>query len=368
MSTPELYIGIMCGTSLDGLDLVLVDCAPERPQLLHSHFEALPHAIEKRLRALITECVDAPIRLFGELHQQIGECSAAAVLRLLHQSQTAPQDIIAIGSHGITIWHQPEQPHPFSLQLGDPAVIAARTEITTVADFRSMDIACGGQGAPLTPLFHTIMKPSGSDEVGILNIGGIANLTLLPNAHTTLTGADTGPGNGLMDAWINARRGLPYDDGGGWAAQGRVIPELLQQLSSHDFFSHPPPRSTGRETFNLAWLETFLHPEYRPQDVQCTLLELSVFGVVSLLQQLKRSPNLIAICGGGAHNQVLMSRLSERLNTTVVPTSELGYNPDWVEAIAFAWLAHQRMTAQRCDTRPVTGSTRDLLLGSVWQP
>ncbi|MFC4260271.1 anhydro-N-acetylmuramic acid kinase [Marinobacter lacisalsi] len=364
-----LYIGLMSGTSMDGIDAALVDLdeAGLGATLLATHSEPIPTPLYHSIINL-SQNRGSPDEL-GHCDRGLGECFARATQNLLETAGYGGA-VIAIGSHGQTIRHQPEGEHPFSLQLGDPNVIAERTGITTVADFRRRDMAAGGQGAPLVPAFHHAVFSSPHEHRVLLNIGGIANISWLrAGASEASGGFDTGPGNGLMDAWCRRHTGEAYDEGGRWAQSGKVIAPLLDQLLTEPYFSLPAPKSTGKELFNLNWLDARLEtqPDYAPEDVQRTLLELTAQSVATALPGDR--PLSLYVCGGGALNTALMSRLGELLDSksvTVRTTTDLGIAPEWVEAAAFAWLARQTMNGLAGNVPGVTGATGPRILGAIY--
>ncbi len=295
-----------------------------------------------------------------------GELFAEAALHCLAQWHYAPGAITALGSHGQTLLHNPFPPYPYTTQIGDPNVIAQRTGIVSVADFRRRDIAAGGQGAPLAPALHNQVFRSQTEYRAVLNLGGIANLTLLPaEPSLPVIGFDTGPGNGLLDAWIQQQRGLSYDANGDWARQGTVIAEALARLSQDTYFDLPTPKSTGRDYFNLAWLRTKIDvAAYQAEDIQATLLELSI---QSITQALRHYPvERLLVCGGGVHNTAMMTGLAKRLGYPVESTAAYGIEPDWVEAVCFAWLAKQRLDNVPGNLPSVTGARQAVTLGAVY--
>lgn len=365
----ELYIGLMSGTSADGIDAALLDFSTTPPSLVHQLAYPIPTAIKTRIYDLMVPGVNEIDRM-GVLDRQLGELFAEATQELLHQAGVSPGAIAAIGSHGQTIRHRPpgQLEAAFTLQIGDPNVIAERSGITTVADFRRRDMAAGGQGAPLVPGFHQAIFGSADHDRVILNIGGIANLSFLFRAEQVL-GFDTGPGNALMDAWIQRHHDKAYDADGAWAASGKSHSGLLSRLLGHPYFAQQAPKSTGRETFTLSWLDDALKefPGLDPADVQATLLDLTATTISAQVLAKRRSGVQIYVCGGGAHNQRLMQALQaamgeHRLGTT----DELGLSPDWVEAAAFAWLARQCMVRRSGNIPSVTGASRKVILGSVY--
>jgi anhydro-N-acetylmuramic acid kinase len=360
----DFYIGLMSGTSMDAIDAALVDFAPGTPRLVAAINHPLPETLHAELSALCQSGADEIERL-GRADVALGEVFAAAALRLLEQANVPAREIRAIGSHGQTVRHRPEA--RFTLQIGDPNVIAERTGITTVADFRRRDLAAGGVGAPLVPAFHAAVLHQAGRKTVVVNIGGIANVTVL---NTEVTGFDTGPGNGLMDAWARQHLGRPLDEGGAWAASGRIDQKLLAQLLAHEFFRRPPPKSTGRETFHAAWLAQQLAASRRslsPQDVQATLCELTVVSIAEAIRTYASSSEEVLVCGGGVHNTNLMARLREHLQPTpVLATGERGVPADWMEAMAFAWLARETLAHRPGNLPSVTGASRPVILGGVY--
>jgi anhydro-N-acetylmuramic acid kinase len=368
MTTTEYYLGLMSGTSADAADLVIIDFANDKINLTASHSVSLSPSIRQQIHALATPS-DNEIDRLGELDQQLGEVFADSINQLIHKSPISPNQVIAIGSHGQTIRHRPpgSVTHPFTLQIGDPNVIAERTGITTVADFRRRDMAAGGQGAPLVPAFHQAVFHSSAIDRVVVNIGGMANITWLPASGKTL-GFDTGPGNVLMDAWILKNLGKAYDANGDWAASGMVDESLLAHLLAHPFLQQTAPKSTGREEFNLSWLETELADlEVAPADVQATLLALTAESIAKDIKQLTSASCEVFVCGGGAYNLKLIAELQSRLpQTKLASTVEFGIAPEWVEAMAFAWLAKQTMERKNGNLRAVTGAKREVILGGVY--
>jgi anhydro-N-acetylmuramic acid kinase len=362
------YIGLMSGTSVDGIDAALVSIpASGQPALVATHQHSLPIALRDAIQALMQPGPNE-IEREGELDIQLGHLFAQAVKELLAKSGIGSSRIRAIGSHGQTIRHRPHAPHPFTRQIGNPSVIAEETGITTVADFRARDLAAGGEGAPLVPAFHHwLFRKSGVHRV-IVNIGGIANLTWLPATEdSTVLGFDTGPGNTLLDQWISLHRNQPYDRDGTWAASGHIQKELLARLLGDEYFAKAPPKSTGREHFNLAWLEQQLVDTPVLEDIQATLAELTAASIVGGINHLPDKPAEIYVCGGGSHNRHLLARLRALLIGIPVATTEaLGFDPDWVEAAAFAWLAHQTLAGHAGNLPSVTGARHPVLLGGIY--
>lgn len=362
-----LYIGLMSGTSMDGVDAALVEFSGDTPRLVAARDQAMPGELREALLRLAAEHSPHPLQCFGELDQLIGELFAEAALGLLNDANVEPSAITAIGSHGQTLYHRPDGPTPFTLQIGDPNRIAERTGITTVADLRRRDMAAGGQGAPLAPAFHAAVLTSADEPRAVLNLGGIANLTLLP-PEGPVTGFDTGPANVLMDGWAARHLGQPMDRDGAWAAGGEVDEELLERLLDEPYFELAPPKSTGRELFDRAWLDRKLEgADLPPQRVQATLAELTARSVTDHLRRHLPDAHRLLVCGGGAHNGHLMKRLAALLpGVTVESTEAHGVHPDWMEAIAFAWLAKRTLEGRPGNLPSVTGARREVILGAVY--
>jgi anhydro-N-acetylmuramic acid kinase len=362
------YIGLMSGTSVDGIDSALVSIpANDQLVLLATHQHPFPAALRDAIQALMQPGPNE-IEREGELDVQLGRLFAEAAKTLLAKSGVSAPSIRAIGSHGQTIRHHPHAAYPFSRQIGNPSVVAEDTGITTVADFRARDLAAGGQGAPLVPAFHRWLFRKTGVNRAIVNIGGIANITWLPAAESSaVLGFDTGPGNTLLDQWIARHRNELYDRDGAWAASGRVQNSLLARLMADEFFATAPPKSTGREHFNLEWLEHWLADKFAPEDIQATLAELTVTSIAQGLNSLPEKVDEIYICGGGHHNRHLLARLHALLPGIPLDSTEaLGLDPDWVEATAFAWLAHQTLAGHAGNLPSVTGARHPVLLGGIY--
>jgi anhydro-N-acetylmuramic acid kinase len=358
----ELYIGLMSGTSVDGIDAALVDFSQPNPKLIDSHY--LPYDAVFR-KSILDLCYpgENEINRLGKLDRLLGKQFANVVQHLLQKNQLHTHHVKAIGSHGQTIRHHPAE--KFTLQIGDPNIIAAETGITTIADFRRRDMAWGGQGAPLVPAFHQAIFSTSTDRA-IVNIGGIANITLLPKESQSILGFDTGPGNTLLDAWIEKHLQQPQDTHGNWGKQGVVQKNLLNTMLEDAFFKQPPPKSTGREYFNLTWLEQFSPTNYQPVDIQATLTDLTAHSILAAIKS-QFSTCEILICGGGIHNTFLLQRLREIGTDYIIESTEkFGVHPDWVEAIAFAWLAKQTLTKQPGNLTTVTGAKQTSILGGVY--
>ena len=362
------FLGLISGTSADGIDAALVrfddDHAHARPTLLHGRTHAWQPALRERLVALGQQAQALTLDEVGELDVRIGHAFAAAALATLRDAGLAARDVGAIGSHGQTLRHHPYGDAPFTLQLGDAHVIAERCGIPVVADFRRRDVAAGGHGAPLVPAFHAATLHDAGENRAVLNLGGIANLTLLP-ARGTVRGFDTGPANGLMDAWCQRHTGAAYDAGGAFAAQGRVDGPLLARLLAEPWFAAPPPKSTGRDRFHLDWVEAALTGDEAPADVQATLLALTARSVANALHATQPRTQRVIACGGGVHNPLLLDALAEAMpNATIESSTVHGLDPDFVEAMAFAWLAREHLAGRPGNLPAVTGAAGPRVLGA----
>jgi anhydro-N-acetylmuramic acid kinase len=367
-----LYIGVMSGTSLDGIDVALVDYDEQHNslQLIDAKTYDFPNDLEQRLTNIITQR-HIGLEELGQVDIALGHLISESVNSLLsEQTERVVQDIIAIGSHGQTVFHSPNNPYPFSMQIGNGNVIAELTGITTIVDFRQRDMTLSGQGAPLVPAFHQEIFSTDSNRA-ILNIGGISNVTFLAKDEgQPLLGFDTGPGNTLMNAWIQRHHGQRYDRDGIWAKSGNLNQPLLDLLLAEPYFRQPIPKSTGREVFNLDWLDTkigHLCENVSPEDVQATLLEFTSQTIANAIRDFLPPVDDVLLCGGGAHNTALVAALTEKLSPIRIETTEKhGLHPDWVEAVAFAWLAHKTISHQKVDLTSITGSTAPTILGAVY--
>lgn len=363
---PDYYIGLMSGTSMDGIDAAIASFDACGVSVAATLEKAYPDTLRRALLNTVTTPVDQPLENIGAIDRQVGECFRDAALELLETSGIPAGDIRAIGSHGQTVRHQPDAVTPYSLQIGNPATIASGTGITTVADFRSADIAAGGQGAPLVPPFHQWLFGRESTDRAILNIGGIANVTILKADGSPVIGFDTGPGNTLLDRWVQKHQKTPFDHDGAWAASGSCVDELLERLLSFGYFDLPPPKSTGLEDFNLEWLSGYGIGAYKPEDVQATLAELTTRAVADSIREYAPATKELYVCGGGAHNSDLLRRLTHVLpETDIATTQAFGLSPDWVEAVAFAWLAMRTMNNETGNLPSVTGAKRKVVLGEI---
>lgn len=358
------YIGIMSGTSLDGIDLVLASFAPQ-PKLICTVLQPFPDNLKQQLQQLC-QPGDNEIELLGQVEQHLASCYADGVKTLLAQSGLAASAIAAIGCHGQTIRHRPDVSLPFTYQIGDMHKLAMLCQIPVIADFRRKDMAYGGQGAPLVPAFHHAIFASKATPRAVVNIGGIANVTLLL-PDNPVSGFDTGPGNALLDNWVMQCLAKPYDHHGQFCQQGQVIPELLASMLADPYFARPGPKSTGREYFNLRWLQQFQPEQYHAADVQRTLCRLTAQSIADSLQS--SALQQVFVCGGGVYNPVLMADITLLLpDCTISSTSELGVEPDWVEALAFAWLAWAYQHQVPGNLPEVTGASKSCVLGVAYLP
>jgi len=363
----ELYIGIMSGTSLDGIDAVLVDFShttPKRIESCHHHFA---QSLRERLLQL-TQSQSVTLKELGEIDHQLGLSYASIVEDLLSAASINASGVRAIGCHGQTIYHQPKADHPFTLQIGDANLLAEKSGITTIADFRRRDIAAGGEGAPLVPAFHAALFRDKNRETIVVNIGGIANLSMLPaDRSLAVTGFDSGPGNLLLDGWIQLRKGQRYDKAGEWGATGKIIPALLEHLSDEPYFSAPAPKSTGRELFNIDWLQKRLNGDELDQDVQATLHELTARSIANAVKQQQRMADELILCGGGSFNSHLIERIAHHLpECQLTSTHKYGLDPQLIEAMAFAWLARETLSGKAGNIPEVTGAKRPVILGAIY--
>jgi anhydro-N-acetylmuramic acid kinase len=366
-----LYIGLMSGTSMDAIDAALVEFDDHHCEIRATLSAQYPRKLRSALLKASRTPAECTIDVIGNLDNWIGECFRDAALALLQENGIASGEIAAIGSHGQTLRHQPHAKRPFTLQIGDPNIIATGTGITTVADFRRADVVLGGEGAPLTPAFHQWLFADPNVNRAILNIGGIANVTLLLASSPIVTGFDTGPGNTLLDSMARRNLDKAYDKDGAWAAGGTVSEELLQVMLSDKYFELPPPKSTGFEYFNAGWLNSNISSLGKAApaaiDVQATLAELSARTIATAILENAPEVNEVLVCGGGVHNTDLLERLTTYLaGSTVASTESYGLHPDWVEATAFAWLAKRRLEGKPGNLPEVTGASRPELLGAVY--
>ena len=367
MADKGLFIGLMSGTSVDAIDAVLVRIDDGRVELLHHVSGAIPETLHQSIRHIARAERDALDRV-ARADRALARAFSEVVRELLADSALRAADIVAIGSHGQTVRHHPhaDPERRYTVQIGDPATITERTGITTVADFRRRDIAAGGEGAPLVPLFHAAQFGRSGQQRAIVNIGGIANVTLLSGLEVA-GGFDCGPGNTLLDGWVNAHRGEPFDRDGAWAAEHAVDAELLERLLADDYFARRGPRSTGPERFNRPWLDALRSGGEPPGVVQATLAQLTATAIARSLEDA--DIDAVFVGGGGARNTDLMRRLHAQLDFGGVrlgATDELGLAAEWVEACAFAWLAWRTLAGLPGNAPVVTGATGPRVLGAIY--
>jgi len=365
-TVPSLYLGLISGTSADGIDAALVRFEPSL-HVVAARTTPYPDSLRQRVLALATTNSALALDDYGHLDVEIGEHFAAAAVALLGATGVARSDVAAIGSHGQTVRHRVGGTHPFTLQIGDPSVIAERSGLPTIADFRRADVAAGGQGAPLLPALHAAVFADAMTARAILNLGGIANVTVLAPGQPVL-GFDTGPANCLLDAWAQRHLDTPRDDDGAWARSGRVDETLLAHWLKDPYFAAAPPKSTGREDFNLDWLDTRLpSAALAPVDVQATLLALSVRSIAAAIRTHATQTREVFACGGGVHNTALMDALRRELPALRIDsTLALGLDPDYVEAVGFAWLARARLRGEPGNLPSVTGARGSRVLGAIY--
>ncbi|UFH58071.1 anhydro-N-acetylmuramic acid kinase [Sulfurovum mangrovi] len=354
----EHYIGLMSGTSMDGIDVVLCQIDKYACQLIHATEYPFPAELKEKLLQTIKG--KKTLAQIGRLHIELAEHFADAVNALLETYAIDPKTVTAVGSHGQTLWHEPNGAYPFSMQLGDPSTLAVRTRIPVVADFRAKDIALGGQGAPLAPAFHQFLFQEVHESIAVVNIGGMANITI-PGRE--LTGYDTGPGNVLMDHWCQTHTGEMYDKDGAWAREGKVNFTLLEDMLNDRYFHQPHPKSTGREKFNEGWINHFIgEVPPKSEDVQRTLLELTAITICNELLKFQR--DIAVLSGGGAKNSFLVERIKAVMpNITVI----IAENADEIEAMMMAWLAYKRIHNEHVNLKDVTGARENGILGGVYR-
>jgi len=358
----NLYIGVMSGTSLDGVDVALCKIEKDSTELLHTYEHPFDPELKKEILSLINK--ETTLKQLGELDVKLALLFAKAINTLLQEASLSPKDIQAIGLHGQTLWHEPRSAYPFSMQLGNANVVVTQTDITTVADFRGADIAHGGEGAPFAPAFHKEIFASSDKTVGVVNIGGMSNISYL--AKETL-GWDIGCGNVLLDLFMQKSQNQPYDKDGAFAKSGSVNMQLLQAMLKESYFQKAPPKSTGREYFNEKWLDSYLEKFQGVQDadIQRTLLELTATTIAKEANRLQLQE--LILCGGGAKNSFLVERIQDLCLTHVSKSDDHGINSDFLEAMIFAWFAYKRINKQRVDLRSITGSKQETLLGALYE-
>jgi anhydro-N-acetylmuramic acid kinase len=362
-----LYLGLMSGTSMDAIDAALVDFDSSPLRVIACSATAFDPGLKRRIAGLLDSPASVALDELGQVDVELAKEFAGAALRLLRNSGTDAGRVTAIGSHGQTLRHRPDLSPPFTWQIGDPNTLCEMTGITVVADFRRRDVAAGGQGAPLLPVFHDQVFRSRDEDRVIANLGGIANITILRRG-ARVTGFDTGPANRLLDAWVALHQNKEFDAGGAWASTGVCDDSLLQALLDEPYLSLNPPKSTGRELFNLPWVngKLGLLPR-RPQDVQATLQQFTAVTVADAVNKHAQGAALY-VCGGGAHNAGLLEAIAARVAPNrVATTAALGLDPDYVEAVAFAWFAQRTLAGLTSSAGSVTGAAGARILGGVYR-
>jgi anhydro-N-acetylmuramic acid kinase len=361
------YLGLMSGTSMDAIDAAVVDFGVSPLRIIATSATAFAPELKRRIAKILDSPDSVALDELGQIDVELARAFAAAAMALLRDAGLSAGRVTAIGSHGQTLRHRPDLPTPFTWQIGDPNTLAEMTGITVVADFRRRDVAAGGQGAPLLPVFHDQVFRSDREERVIANLGGIANITILKH-DTTVTGFDTGPANRLLDAWISLHQGKDFDADGAWASTGQCDDTLLHQLLDEPYLSLAPPKSTGRELFNMPWLNHKLGLFSRqPQDVQATLQQFTAITVAEAVR--KHAPGAaLYVCGGGAHNAGLLAAIARQVAPNPVATTvALGLDPDYVEAVAFAWFARRTLDGLTSSAGSVTGAQGARILGGIYR-
>jgi len=359
----SLYIGLMSGTSMDGIDAALINA--DTHELIHGLTKPYTPDLRQTLLGFDPQQKTTATSLL-ELNVKLGKAFADAAQDLIQDAGYDANAIIAVGSHGQTLLHRPMGEIPLTLQLACPHTISTQTQMTVVADFRTRDIALGGQGAPFAPLYHHELFKAQSKPLAIVNIGGIANVTLLNEGKPT-KGYDTGPGNVLLDFWVQKYLGQSYDKSGTWASQGQCIPSLLQAMLEDDFFTKQAPKSIDKAYFNATWLHDYLTEAYNPEDIQTTLTHLTAKSIVDAIHKECIRPKLLLISGGGAQNAFLLTVLQDYLpDVRVESTAAFQVDPNYLEAMMFAWLAHQTIQRKPVDLSAITGAKAPSILGAIY--
>jgi anhydro-N-acetylmuramic acid kinase len=359
----KLFIGLMSGTSMDGIDAALVDLSAN--QFIAGLTRPYSAEAKSYLNAVLNGELTS-LKAYSQLNTLLGREFASAAIELMNKVQIPREAIQAIGSHGQTLFHDATADIPYTIQLGCAHTIAELTGITVVADFRTRDLVVGGQGAPFAPIYHQALFKGQNFPIAIVNIGGIANVTYMPN-EVMVSGYDLGPGNCLMDAWIQKNLGYDYDEAGAWAATGKVIEPLLNKMLADPYFKREQPKSIGKEYFSLAWLESYLDAQYAAKDVQATLLRLTATTIAQGIKKEALAPKQVFICGGGAHNAALLNSLANLLpEMPVKSTDAINITPDFIEALMFAWLAEKTLSKTPLDLRQVTGAKQTTILGAIF--
>ncbi len=364
----ELYIGLMSGTSLDGIDAALVEFTDNKAQLIQFEYLPFPDEIQNTIQRLSKPDALISLKEYGAMDTRLGRLFAESVNTLLAKANIRASAVNAIGSHGLTTYHAPSIRLPFSLQIGDPNIIAELTGITTVADFRRRDIAAQGQGAPLVPAFHQAAFHHPNEHRCIVNIGGIANITVLPKQLSAqVIGFDTGPGNTLMDLWIKLHQNLSYDKNGVWGKSGNIDHDLVALLKQDAYFNTAPPKSTGKEYFSLPWIYQYFDAfSHKAEDIQASLCFLTAITICDAIKKYAPATERVLICGGGIHNSYLLKLIQQHIECPVESTEKQGIHPNHVEAMAFAWLAKQTINNLPGNLKEVTGAINSVILGGIY--
>lgn len=365
----DLYVGLMSGTSVDSVDAVVVDFSKNKIKILNQDCYEIPYLIKKEILDN-TKSSTINKKEITRLDKELGELFSRVINDVLKKTNLNHKQIKAIGSHGQTIKHSPNSKPPFSLQIGDPSIIAKKCKIPTVGDFRSGDVLSGGQGAPLAPLFHNYLLNLKKEDSLVINIGGIANISVLKTGSQDVIGYDIGPGNCLLDSWARFSKKGEFDKGGKWASTGKLNKRLLNIFLKEAYFEKDFPKSTGTDFFNIEWIKRklkILGSFLKNKDVQATLLELTSKTIYLEIKKFNLSTNNIYICGGGIHNKELISNLENKLGCKTHSTQRLNINPDFMEAVCFAWLAKQRLNNITFELSNLTGSKGKVFLGRIWK-
>jgi len=361
----KYYIGLLSGTSVDGIDAALVAIDNGTIQLVNTHDQDFSKTLGKDLQSII-QSQSTNLKQLSETDNLLALEFSQAVNKLIEKSQINRKDIIAIGSHGQTIFHQPDGKYKNTMQIGSAHIIAANTKLKVVSNFRNLDVAYGGQGAPLAPLIHQKLFYQDNKNTAVINLGGIANISFIGVDFPQPIGFDTGPANCLMDQWINKFKQLPFDDNGYWAKKGQLSKELLNNMLSDEYFTKPFPKSTGREYFNLNWIESYIEktPDFTEINIQTTLTHLTAISVCNAINNMPQSIDSIILMGGGAKNKYLNCLIQDY---STIPTV-IADDADWIEAILFAYLAYKRLNNEKIDLSAFTGSTHPILVGDIVEP
>jgi anhydro-N-acetylmuramic acid kinase len=363
------YIGLLSGTSVDGIDAALVAIDNNSIRLIGTYEQGFSQEMQSTLQTII-KSQEINLRLLSDIDAKLADEFSYAVENLLLKTKITKQDVIAIGSHGQTIFHQPLGDYKNTLQIGSPHRLAAKTGLTVIANFRNLDMAYGGQGAPLAPLIHSKLFIENNKNTAVINLGGITNISFIGKDYKQLIGYDIGPANCLIDEWTSIHLQKPYDKNGTWARQGLLNKILLNEMLNDDYFKLPYPKSTGREYFNLNWLKNFKEEinTTSENDIQTTLTHLIAASISQSIKQQNHSIEQIIVMGGGAKNSFIKELISEYTKIPTVSSNSYGFDPQWIEAILFAYMAYKRINHQKLDLSSFTGSTQAILVGDIIEP